>query len=101
MTMDHTVTDRRDTLELEEVASRAPQDSAADESREAEGQGGPAKPDAGLPHRERLPDRRHGYTQKARVGGQKIYPEPETTPTAASARSSSTCTRKARPSGRS
>ncbi len=23
--------------------------------------------------RERLPDRRHGYTQKAKVGGQKVY----------------------------
>ena len=74
MTMDHdTVTDRCDTLELEEVASRAPQDSAADESRETEGQGDPATQDAGLPRRERLPNRRRGYTQKARVGGQKIY----------------------------
>ena len=74
MTMDHdTITDRCDTLELEEVALRAPQDSAADESPETEGQGGPANPDARLPNRERLPDRRHGYTQKARVGGQKIY----------------------------
>jgi len=74
MIMDHdTVTDRCDTLELDEVASRAPHDSAADESPETDGQGGPATHDAGLPHRERLPNRRRGYTQKARVGGQKIY----------------------------
>ncbi len=74
MTMDHdTVTDRCDTLELEEVALRTPQDSATHESPETEGQGGPATQDAGLPRRERLPNRRRGYTQKARVGGQKIY----------------------------
>jgi ribonucleoside-diphosphate reductase alpha chain len=30
-------------------------------------------PIAPLPQRERLPNRRNGYTQKARVGGQKIY----------------------------
>jgi hypothetical protein len=33
----------------------------------------PASPVARLPQRERLPNRRGGYTQKARVGGQKIY----------------------------
>ena len=38
-----------------------------------DGQGPPASPVARLPQRERLPNRRDGYTQKARVGGQKIY----------------------------
>ena len=38
-----------------------------------DGQGPPASPVARLPQRERLPNRRGGYTQKARVGGQKIY----------------------------
>jgi ribonucleoside-diphosphate reductase alpha chain len=33
----------------------------------------PASPVVRLLQRERLPNRRGGYTQKARVGGQKIY----------------------------
>ena len=48
---------------------------------------------------EKLPNRRKGYTQKAIVGGHKIYPaHRRISTTAASARSSSTCTRKAPPS---
>jgi ribonucleoside-diphosphate reductase alpha chain len=60
-------------LELREGASLTPQepDSQADEGREE--QGPRASPAARLPHRERLPNRRNGYTQKARVGGQRIY----------------------------
>jgi ribonucleoside-diphosphate reductase alpha chain len=62
--------------------------------------------------REKLPDRRKGYTQKAIVGGHKVYLRTGeyddgrlgeifmNTTTAASARSSSTCTRKAPPSAR-
>jgi ribonucleoside-diphosphate reductase alpha chain len=54
------------TLELrEETDSR--------EDQEREGQGPSVSPAARLPQRERLPNRRDGYTQKARVGGQKIY----------------------------
>jgi ribonucleoside-diphosphate reductase alpha chain len=77
MTMHHDIaTNHCGMLELEEVASDPPDDPGADESPESEGQGAPPAPDAPhapLPHRERLPDRRRGYTQKARVGGQKIY----------------------------
>ena len=74
MTMDHdTVTDRCDTLELEEVALRAPQDPPTDKRPSVEGRGAPLLRSAGLPRRERLPDRRRGYTQKARVGDHKIY----------------------------
>ncbi len=50
--------------------------------------------------REKLPGRRKGYTQKAIVGGHKVTCAPANMTTAASARSSSTCTRKAPPSAR-
>ena len=74
MMMDHDIAaDPCATLELEDVASDPPHVSGPDESPQSEGQRIPAAPDAGLPHRERLPSRRRGYTQKARVGGQKIY----------------------------
>jgi ribonucleoside-diphosphate reductase alpha chain len=43
------------------------------EDREKEGQRSSVSPAAQLPQRERLPNRRCGYNQKARVGGQKIY----------------------------
>jgi ribonucleoside-diphosphate reductase alpha chain len=67
MIMDHnSATHDSGTLELrEEPDSR--------EDQEREGQGLPAAPTARLPQRERLPNRRGGYNQKARVGGQKIY----------------------------
>ena len=62
MTMDHDI----GTLELrEETDSR--------EDQEREGQGPSVSPAARLLQRERLPNRRYGYNQKARVGGQKIY----------------------------
>ena len=51
-------------------------------------------------NRQRLPERRKGYTQKAIVGGHKVYLGPASMRTGRSARSSSTCTRRARPSGR-
>ena len=74
MIMDHDIA-RNDyaALELREGASLTPHepDSQTDEGQE--GQGPRAYPAAQLPHRERLPNRRNGYTQKARVGGQKIY----------------------------
>jgi len=62
MTMDHDI----GALELRE-------DPDAREDQETERQGPPPSPAARLPHRERLPNRRGGYNQKARVGGQKIY----------------------------
>src|SRR4029077_17087531 len=40
---------------------------------ERNGQGPPPPPGTRLPQRQRLPNRRDGYTQKARVGSQKIY----------------------------
>jgi ribonucleoside-diphosphate reductase alpha chain len=49
------------------------QDHDSREDQEREGQGPSASPAARLPQRERLPNRRFGYNQKARVGGQKIY----------------------------
>ena len=51
-----------------------------------------------LAHRRRLPDRRAGYTQKARIGNHKIYLRTGKPRTARSAKSFSTCTRKAPPS---
>ena len=54
------------TLELRE-------DHDSREDQEREGQGPSVSPAARLPQRERLPNRRFGYNQKARVGGQKIY----------------------------
>ena len=51
--------------------------------------------------REKLPHRRKGYTQKAIVGGHKVYLRTgEYEDGRAWAKSSSTCTRKARPSAR-
>jgi ribonucleoside-diphosphate reductase alpha chain len=50
---------------------REDRDSRKDQERE--GQGPSVSPAARLPQRERLPNRRFGYNQKARVGGQKIY----------------------------
>jgi ribonucleoside-diphosphate reductase alpha chain len=67
MIMDHDIaTSGFATLELREEPD-------SHEDHEIEGQGLPASPVARLPQRERLPNRRDGYTQKARVGGQKIY----------------------------
>ncbi len=51
-----------------------------------------------LRERRRLPDRRAGYTQKATIGGHKIYLRTGEYEDGRSARSSSTCTRRARPS---
>ena len=62
-----------DTLELTEGASLTPQETNSHAEERRNGQGPPVFPAARLPHRERLPNRRNGYTQKARVGGQKIY----------------------------
>ena len=51
--------------------------------------------------RRRMPDRRSGYTQKARhLAATRSICAPANTRTASSARSSSTCTRKAPPSAR-
>jgi hypothetical protein len=48
--------------------------------------------------RERLPQRRKGYTQKAVVGGHKVYLRTGEYEDGRRAKSSSTCTRKAPPS---
>jgi hypothetical protein len=64
MIMDHNID--CSTLELRE-------EPHSHEGQEREGQGPPAPPATRLPQRERLPNRRYGYNQKARVGGQKIY----------------------------
>ena len=72
MIMDQDITiDDRATLELTASASLLPQ--GADSHEDQRGEGPPASPLARVPQRERLPNRRDGYTQKARVGGQKIY----------------------------
>ena len=54
------------TLELSE-------DRDSREDQEREGQGPSVSPAARRPQSERLPNRRFGYNQKVRVGGQKIY----------------------------
>jgi ribonucleoside-diphosphate reductase alpha chain len=59
--------------ELREGVSLPLQEPDSHEDQQRDGQGAPASPVARLPQRERLPNRRYGYTQKARVGGQKIY----------------------------
>jgi hypothetical protein len=74
MIMDHDITRNEcAALNLREDASLLPQGPDSDEDRRGEGQGPPASPVARLSQRERLPNRRDGYTQKARVGGQKAY----------------------------
>jgi ribonucleoside-diphosphate reductase alpha chain len=60
-------------LKLRKGASLLPQEPDSTKISEGDGQGPSASPVARLPQRERLPNRRDGYTQKARVGGQKIY----------------------------
>ncbi len=50
--------------------------------------------------REKLPNRRQGYTQKATVGGHRSICAPANSAMAVSAKSSSTCTRKVPPSVR-
>ena len=60
-------------LKLRKGASLLPQEPELHEDQRGDGQGPSASPVARLPQRERLPNRRDGYTQKARVGGQKIY----------------------------
>jgi hypothetical protein len=74
MIMDHDIA-RNDcaALELREGASLPPQEPDSHEDQPEDGQGPAASPVARLPQRQRLPNRRDGYTQKARVGGQKIY----------------------------
>ena len=74
MTMDHdTATSDFAALKLTEGASLPLQNHELHEDQRGDGQGPSASPVARLPQRERLPNRRGGYTQKARVGGQKIY----------------------------
>ena len=74
MTMDHDIaTSDFAALKLREGASLPLQEPDSHEDRSEDGQGPPASPVARLPQRERLPNRRDGDTQKARVGGQKIY----------------------------
>jgi len=74
MTMDHdTATSDFAALKLTEGASLPLQEPDSHEDQRGDGQGPPASPVARLPQRERLPNRRGGYTQKARVGGQKVY----------------------------
>ena len=74
MTMDHdTATSDFAALKLTEGASLPLQEPDSHEDQGGDGQGPPASPITRLPQRERLPNRRGGYTQKARVGGQKIY----------------------------
>ena len=74
MTMDHDIaTGDFAALKLREGASLPPQEPDSHEDQRRDGQGPPASPVARLSQRERLPNRRGGYTQKARVGGQKIY----------------------------
>ena len=74
MIMDHDIA-RNDcaALELREGASLPLQEPNSHEDRSEDGRGPPASPVARLPQRQRLPNRRDGDTQKARVGGQKIY----------------------------
>ena len=50
-----------------------------------------------LARRRRLPGRRQGYTQKAAVGGHKVYCEPASTKMVAWVKFSSTCIKKAPP----
>jgi len=50
--------------------------------------------------REKLPNRRKGYTQKAKSAATRCICAPANTRTVVSAKSSSTCTRKAPPSAR-
>jgi hypothetical protein len=74
MIMDHDIAmDHCTVLKLSESASLLPQEPDSHEDQRGDGQGPSASPVARLPQRERLPNRRDGYTQKARVGGQKIY----------------------------
>jgi hypothetical protein len=74
MTMDHdTATSDSAALKLTEGASLPLQEPDSHEDQPEDGRGPPASPVARLPQRQRLPNRRGGYTQKARVGRQKIY----------------------------
>jgi ribonucleoside-diphosphate reductase alpha chain len=74
MIMDHDIArDDYAALELGEGASLPVQEPDSDDDQRGDGQGPPASPVARPSQRERLPNRRDGYTQKARVGGQKIY----------------------------
>jgi ribonucleoside-diphosphate reductase alpha chain len=73
MTMDHdTATSDFAALKLTEGVSLPLQEPDSHEDQRGAGRG-LLPPVARLPQRERLPNRRGGYTQKARVGGQKIY----------------------------
>jgi ribonucleoside-diphosphate reductase alpha chain len=74
MIMDHDIA--RDDYAAPELREGAPfplQEPGSDDDPRDDGQGPPASPVARPSQRERLPNRRDGYTQKARVGGQKIY----------------------------
>ena len=99
MTMDHDIaTSDFAALKLTEGASLPLQEP--DSHEDQRGDGHPASPVARLPQRERLPNRRDGYTQKVRVGGQKIYLRTGDYADGRLGEISSTCTRRARPSGR-
>jgi ribonucleoside-diphosphate reductase alpha chain len=74
MIMDHDIT-RNDyaALELGQSASLPLQEPDSHRDQPRDEQEPPVSPVTRPSHRERLPNRRYGYTQKARVGGQKIY----------------------------
>jgi ribonucleoside-diphosphate reductase alpha chain len=72
--MDHDIARNDcDALEPREGASLPLQKPDSHEDQPEDGQGPPSSPVGRLPQRQRLPNRRNGYTQKASVGGQKIY----------------------------
>ena len=74
MTMDHDIaTSDFAALKLREGASLPLQEPDSHEDQPRGRAGASCLPCRRLPQRERLPNRRGGYTQKARVGGQKIY----------------------------
>ena len=100
MIMDHDIAmDDYAALKLREGASLLPQEPDSHEDQRGDGQGPPASPVARLPQRERLPNRRGGYTQKARVAVRRSTSEQEIMPMVASARFID-CISRARPSGR-
>jgi ribonucleoside-diphosphate reductase alpha chain len=72
--MDHDIARNDcDALEPREGASLPLQKPDSHEDQPEDGQGPPSSPVGRLPQRQRLPNRRNGYTQKASVGGQKTF----------------------------
>jgi hypothetical protein len=101
MIMDHEVVmEDCAALNLKEGASLLPQEPDSDEDQRGDGQGPPAPLSPGFRNANASPTGATATPKRRALAVRRSTSEPEIMPPVASARFSSTCTGRARPSGR-